>query len=160
EAARALTTAYLDRLRQIADPQNLVPGLAIAAVVALARRDETTALSLVAEIDGVTPDGSLSWRHFCLAEATRGCISPGDLDLARRLRRASGAAITRNEHSRKAADAILAEASGSQAEAAVLYSEAADRWQDFSNVVERAHALLGEGRALCLLGRPEASGPL
>src|SRR5262249_30529762 len=123
-------------------------------------RDETTALSLVAEIDGVTPDGSLSWRHFCLAEATRVCISAGDLDLARRLRRASGAAITRNEHSRKAADAILAEASGSQAEAAVLYSEAADRWQDFSNVVERAHALLGEGRALCLLGRPEASGPL
>jgi len=38
--------------------------------------------------------------------------------------------------------------------------EAAVRWQEFGNVPERAHALLGQGRCLCGLGRPEAELPL
>src|SRR5919197_671926 len=56
--------------------------------------------------------------------------------------------------------AELAEAAGEQSEAAALYAEAAERWQEFGNVPERAYALLGRGRCLAALGKPEAEGPL
>ena len=44
--------------------------------------------------------------------------------------------------------------------AVTLYAEAASRWQVFGNVPERAYALLGQGRFLRVLGRPEALEPL
>jgi class 3 adenylate cyclase/tetratricopeptide (TPR) repeat protein len=158
--ARALTSAYVDRLRQIGDPQNLVPSLAIAAVVALGSADPARALSLVAEIDEVAGDDSIEWRHFCLAEATRVCMAAGDLGPARRLRQSSTKTTPRNEISRTAADAILAEASGALTDSARLYGDAAARWKEFGNVPEQAHALLGEGRVLLALGRPGAAESL
>ena len=51
-------------------------------------------------------------------------------------------------------------APASYEEAAELYAEAASRWQEFGNVPERAHALLGQGRCLRALGRPGAEEPL
>jgi class 3 adenylate cyclase len=159
-AARALTDAYLARLRLIADPQNLVPGLAIAAVVALANGDTAAALSLVAEIDVVTADDSMEWRHFCLADATRVCVAADHLSLARQLRQSSNATTPRNEISRITADAILAEASGLPADAVRLYSQAAERWQRFGNIPERAHALVGEGRAMLASSVGGACAPL
>jgi hypothetical protein len=56
--------------------------------------------------------------------------------------------------------AQLAEAAGERAEAASLYAEAAERWRDFGNVPERAYALLGQGRCLAALDKPEAEEPL
>ena len=49
---------------------------------------------------------------------------------------------------------------GDHAEAAALYAEAAARWQEFGNVPEHAHALLGQGRCLLALGDPAAEQPL
>jgi hypothetical protein len=158
--ARALTAVYVDRLREIGDPQTLVPGLAIAAVVALASADPARALSLVAEINDVTGDDSILWRHFCLAEATRVCMAAGDIGLARRLRQSSTKTTPRNEIGRTAADAVVAEASDAPIDAARLYGDAAARWKEFGNVPEQAHALLGEGRVLLALGRPGATESL
>ncbi|MDQ3857275.1 MAG: hypothetical protein M3327_02335 [Actinomycetota bacterium] len=46
------------------------------------------------------------------------------------------------------------------AEAAALYAHAADRWEEFGTVPEHAYALLGQGRCLAALGKPEAEAPL
>jgi uncharacterized delta-60 repeat protein len=54
----------------------------------------------------------------------------------------------------------LAEHAGDHADAAILYAEAAARWQEFGNVPERAHAHLGQGRCLLALNRAEAEQPL
>ncbi len=46
-------------------------------------------------------------------------------------------------------------------EAAVgLFQEAAERWEQFGHVPERAYALLGQGRCLKALGDPAANRPL
>jgi len=64
------------------------------------------------------------------------------------------------EHALSACRAQLAEAAGERAEAAQLYAEAAERWCTFGNVPERAYALLGQGRCLAALGKPDADEPL
>jgi hypothetical protein len=63
-------------------------------------------------------------------------------------------------HTVTACRAQLAEAAGSQAEAAALYAESARSWHEFGDVPERAYALLGHGRCLVALGKPEAEEPL
>ena len=65
-----------------------------------------------------------------------------------------------SEHALSASRAQLTEAAGEHAEAAQLYAEAAERWREFGNVPERAYALLGQGRSLAALGKPEAEEPL
>lgn len=159
--ASELTASYLDRLREIGDPQSLVPGLATAALVALATGDPSRATSLVAEIDKVEGGRSREWRHYCLPETTRICIQAGDLELAHKIRRSEvQRPVRQHELTRVSADAILAEASGELASASQLYADAAARWQQFGHVPERAHALLGHGRVALALGQPAASEPL
>ena len=46
------------------------------------------------------------------------------------------------------------------ADAARLYREAGERWQQFGNLPERAYALLGQGRCLRALGDASAEVPL
>jgi hypothetical protein len=65
-----------------------------------------------------------------------------------------------HDHALCACRAQLAEVSGTHAEAAALYAEACDRWREFGDVPERAYALLGFGRCLVRLARPEAERPL
>jgi hypothetical protein len=64
------------------------------------------------------------------------------------------------EHAVCAARAQLAEHAGDHARAATIYAEAAAGWQEFGNVPERAHALLGQGRCLIALGDSAAEQPL
>jgi hypothetical protein len=64
------------------------------------------------------------------------------------------------EHALVACRALLAEAAGDDTQATTLYAEAAERWREFGNVPERAYALLGQGRCLAALGKPEAEAPL
>ena len=64
------------------------------------------------------------------------------------------------EHTLTACRAQLAEAAGEVGDAASLYAQAAVRWSEFGNVPERAYALLGQGRCLAALGKPEAEAPL
>src|SRR5437763_540845 len=58
------------------------------------------------------------------------------------------------------AHAQLAETTGDHTAAAQLYQRAAERWRQFGNVPERAYALLGHGRCLTTLGKPDAEAPL
>ena len=65
-----------------------------------------------------------------------------------------------HQHALCAAAAIVLEAEGDHEEALAGYGEAATRWDRFGVVPERARALLGQGRCLLVLGRPEAKEPL
>ena len=56
--------------------------------------------------------------------------------------------------------AIQAERAGEGAGAAALYADAAERWEQFTEVIEQAHALLGHGRCLAAVGDPGADSPL
>jgi hypothetical protein len=56
--------------------------------------------------------------------------------------------------------ALEAERAGDYAEAAALHADAADRWEQFTEAIEQAHALLGQGRCLAAIGDPAADAPL
>jgi len=58
------------------------------------------------------------------------------------------------------ARALLAEADGDLDGAARLHDQAADGWQAYGHRAEQAQALLGAGRCLRRLGRPEAAARL
>ncbi len=81
----------------------------------------------------------------------RTALAAGDPDLAERLADGLEPRYPLREHALCAARAQLAEHAGDHADAAVLYAEAAARWQQFGNVREYAYALLGQGR--CLVAR-------
>ncbi len=68
--------------------------------------------------------------------------------------------VARQQHARMTVRAIQAERAGDHATAAALYANAADRWEQFTEVIEQAHALLGDGRCLVAAGDRGADMPL
>ncbi|MBA3331520.1 MAG: hypothetical protein H0T39_11765 [Actinobacteria bacterium] len=90
----------------------------------------------------------------------RTALAADDPALATRLTDGLEPRYPLDAHALCAARAQLAEYAGEHAHAAALYDEAAARWQEFGNVPERAHSLLGQGRCLLALGRPGAEQPL
>ena len=98
-----------------------------------------------------TLDSSLRW--YGSARRRR----PG---LGKAPRRGAEADLPASRARPLAARAQLAEHGGEYADAASLYAEAAAHWQEFGNVPERAHALLGEGRCLLAIGEAKAGEPL
>ena len=95
-----------------------------------------------------------------LAATLRTALAAGDPALAKRLAGGLQARYPLDEHALCAAQALLVEHTGDHAVAATLYAEAAARWRQFGNVLEHAHALLGEGRCLLALADPAAEQPL
>jgi hypothetical protein len=88
-----------------------------------------------------------------LPEMIRTAVACEDLTLAKRLASRLEPVYPLNEHALCAARAILAEAKGDTDQASILYADAADRWEGFGMVPERAFALLGQGRCLLALER-------
>ena len=138
-------------VREIGDPQLLVPGLAAAAVAEAARRDDPASLLLVRELDALTR-GSPIWRDFCLVWPARIAIAAGEPELAAAFLDAPENDAEWSRCARLTASAMLAEARGDRDEASALYREVAERWDAYGSVVERAYALLGLGRC----GDPKA----
>jgi len=138
--------ALLPRARQSGDPQVLVPGLATAALVASARGDGRKALEYVSELEHVTGAGSLTFRSGCLTWPVRIATAAAELALAEAFLEGSEHRSAWDAGARPTALANLAEARGRVDEAAALFAQAAERWDDYGSVVERAYALLGLGR--------------
>ena len=63
-------------------------------------------------------------------------------------------------HATVAANASIAEAEGDLQAALGGYTDAARRWERFGVVPEQAFALLGRGRCLLELGRPNEASPV
>jgi tetratricopeptide (TPR) repeat protein len=131
-----------------------VLGPAAAARLALGAPDQAS--TLLTEIEGTQGARDLPYYSRQLAAMQRTALAAGDPELARRLAHGLEPRYPVREHALCAAHAQLAEHDGDHADAAVLYAEAAARWQQFGVVPEQAHALLGHGRCLVALADPGA----
>jgi tetratricopeptide (TPR) repeat protein len=156
-AARDLARRVLPRAREIDDLQQLVPALVNAALVEHATGDRPAAMALVSEAAQLTA-GRAGGRRFLgqvLADMVRVAAASAP-ELARSLLETADTSATRYRLTATTARAILAEVAGDQEEAADLYAEAAAGWATYRHAHEHALALLGQGRCLVQLGRPEA----
>jgi tetratricopeptide (TPR) repeat protein len=155
-AARDLSGRVLPRAREIDDLQQLIPALVNAALVAQATGDQAAALDLVTEAAQLAADRA-GGRRFLgqhVADMVRVAAVPAP-SLARELVDGAERTATRYRLTATAAAAALAEAIGDLEAAAPLYAQAAEGWSGYPQVLEHALALLGQGRCLTRMGRPE-----
>jgi tetratricopeptide (TPR) repeat protein len=131
-----------------------------AAALVLAQDAPSEARELLTELAESARTHRTPYYARQLGTAVRAALLAGDGAVAERLARSLEPHSPLDEHALRAARAALAEHAGDHEEAAALYANAASRWQEFGNVPERAHALLGQGRCLRALGRPGAEEPL
>jgi class 3 adenylate cyclase len=130
------------------------------AAMALAAAAPEEACALLEELVGTVGARETTYFSRQLPVMVRTALATGDDALARRLADRFEASYPGDEHSLCASQAQLTEATGDQTEAVTLYAEAAQNWQEFGNVAERAYALLGQGRCLHALRDPAADQPL
>jgi hypothetical protein len=124
------------------------------------KRQPEQAQALLNELDQLAATRTDLDYASLLPSLLRVALALDDPPLARRLTIGVEPITPSHEHALASAQAQLAEAAGDHTAAAQLYHEAAERWQRFGNVPERAYALLGEGRCSAALGKPEAEEPL
>ncbi len=162
DGLRSIEEEFLARARHIRDPQILVPALGIAVVIEHAAGRLRSAVRLVHELHDAAAAGTGTFPvAVFLPEALRACASAGELEFGGRLLGGVEIPTPRHEHCLLTARAILAEAQGALEEASSLHRKAAERWEKYGHVPERAQALLGLGRSLVGLGAGvEALGPL
>ncbi len=157
QAARTLARALLPRAREIDDLQLLVPALAVAAAVEQAAGQRKAARGLVEEVQRLVGDrgGGRWYLGQQVADLVRVGVAVGQRATAAALAAQADDGVARNRYGLLSARAALAEADGALEEAALRYDEAAARWAGYGHQLERARALLGAGRCLLALGRPE-----
>ena len=160
-AAAAVVDELLPQARKIDDLQVLVPALVTAALLQTAAGREADGLRLATEADRVTRarDGGRWYRGQQLADLARIATRTGDRLLAGSLA-GDHQVYARHRHAADSARALLTELDGDLEEAASLHDRAAAGWERFGHVAERGQALLGAGRCLRRLGRPEAAARL
>jgi len=143
-AAATVSDANLSRARGIDITQVIGPALPIAASVAFARGDVAGTRALLQELAHVGA-GKPAIRLWYLPEALRVAVAIGELSLAHELAAGLEPVLARELNGIASAEAILAEAAGDD-RALDLYRRAAERWDEYGSIVERAHALAGAGR--------------
>jgi class 3 adenylate cyclase/tetratricopeptide (TPR) repeat protein len=139
-------------------PEVIALAFTATAQLLLAQSQPKQAHALLRELDQLVPyrtDLAIS-----LPSLLRLAFALDDPPLAERLATGIEPITTFHEHTLASAKAQLLEGAGKHAEAALLYDDAADRWQQFGNLPERAYALLGRGRCLHALRDPAAEQPL
>jgi class 3 adenylate cyclase len=159
EASPTEANWLVDATRESSAADVVVFGLAVAAG-ALAGEAPERACAVLAELEQVTGARESPYYAKQLAAMVRTALASGDAALARRLADVFAPRYPLEEHALCSARAQLAEYAGEHANAATLYAEAAEHWREFGNVPEHAYALLGQGRSLLALDRPDAEGPL
>jgi len=160
EAAPGIADWLVETVRANAMADVTVEVLAAAAAARLAAGAFEQARALLAELEQTPGARETPYYARQLAAMLRTALAAGDPELAERLAEGLEPLFPLREHALCAARAQLAEHASDHAEAANLCAEAAARWQEFGNVPERAHALLGQGRCLRALGRSGAEQPL
>jgi hypothetical protein len=148
------------RARKSGDTTLCAVAFTTAAAVLLARGHHQQAQALLAELEQITNIRAEPYYASVLSELVRTALAVGDPDLASRLVAGVEPRTPLAQHALCHCRAQLTEATGEHAKAVALYADAAQALGKFGNVPERAHALLGRGRCLAALGRPERKAPL
>ena len=146
--------------RENGEPQTYALAFVAGARLVVAQGRRRQANALLVELEQAVGIRSDPYYAFALPEIVRTAYALGQPELAARLVDGVQPVTPLFEHALAACGAQLAEAVDDHARAALLYAEAATRWQEFGNVPERAYALLGQGRCLAALGKPGAEAPL
>jgi class 3 adenylate cyclase/tetratricopeptide (TPR) repeat protein len=161
---QAQAPAAGDRLAAAAgetgEPQLLALGLAAASRLLLAQGEGERATGLLSELEQTPGTRSEPYYAALLAGLVRSALALNDPKLAAKLVHGVEPRAPLHDHALCACRAQLAEAAGTHADAAALHAEASERWHEFGDAPERASALVGQGRCLVRLGRPEAEQPL
>jgi class 3 adenylate cyclase/tetratricopeptide (TPR) repeat protein len=159
QQAAPLVEEFLPRARDVGDLQVLVPALVAAAKLAVARDDLSHAAKLAREFEEATQTGAPNYRARYLPEFVSIALAAGDPELAATFLQTEYTASGRTAHSVTAARALIAEGTGDLDGALALHEEAASRWAEHGFVLGRAESLLGVGRCLVALGRPQEATP-
>jgi hypothetical protein len=157
--SRAAAEELVRAARESGGIEPVVFAFAAAAAI-LAVDAPGDACSLLQELEETEGSREPTSYRRELAGMVRTALAAGDRTLAERLAAQFEPRYPIDEHAICAVRAQLSEHAGELGEAASLYGHAATRWQEFGHVLERAHALLGRGRCLVALGKPEAEQPL
>jgi class 3 adenylate cyclase/tetratricopeptide (TPR) repeat protein len=149
------------RARQLGEPQYLGGLLGLAAIAQAVAGEAGVAASLLEDLE-LVPNVRHTLDYLrTLPDLVRVAIAAGNPDLGARLADGLTPVYQLDRYALITARALLAERHAECAEAAGLFTEAANAWQRFEVPWERAQALLGKGRCLLTLGRPtEAQQPL
>jgi class 3 adenylate cyclase/tetratricopeptide (TPR) repeat protein len=131
-------------------------GAAPALLTAGRIREARELLDVVAGNEG--HDHSEYCHH--LPRLARAAHALEDDDLLFRLAAGVPDVLPRQQHAHVVVRAIEAERAHEHRRAAALYADAAGRWEQFTELIEQAHALLGQGRCLVAVGDPGADRPL
>jgi hypothetical protein len=158
--AVSITDWLVETTRATGTADATVEAFAAAAAGRLAQGLPEQARALLGELEQTPGARETSYYARQLGAMLRTALTAGDPELAARLADRLEPVFPLREHALCAARTQLAEAADDHARAATLYAEAAERWREFGNVPERAHALLGQGRCLAALGKPEGAEPL
>jgi len=160
DGASALVDDFMDRAREIADPQVVAPAAVAAAFIEHVRGDGEAALAFVREYEDAT-EARPVFRSQFLAEAVRVCAAESGAGRAEALTRGVVADTARSRAALATARLVIAEARERLEEPAAEFAEVAGAWEVQGCQVERAHMLLLGGRCLVGLGRGgEAARPL
>ncbi len=159
--ARSRIDRALAPAREVDDAQVLAPALVCAALVERAEGNDQTAIELLEEFEARTSDRASIYRALWIADVARTCAATGAVALANRLLTDLEVVAPRHVYGVTTARAVIAESEQRLDEALAGYSEVAQRWGDFGNVVEEGYARLGLGRCLRQRNRPgEANASL
>lgn len=141
------------------DPLWLAYAAAGVVPALLAAGDTGATQALLDEIAAAPIHHNPEYVHELPAFA-RAANTLTDPDLVARLAADVPDTLPAQQHALATIRAIQAEQAGDYQEAVGLYADAAQRWEQFTGVLEQAHALLGQGRCLTLIGDPAADQPL
>jgi class 3 adenylate cyclase len=150
----------LEAARDSGQPQYLAFAVAAAAPLLHAQAHTGQARTLLAELDQMRASRTDPVYASLLPGLVRSALALDDPGLATSLTDGVQPLTPLHQHALTTSQAHLAEASGNHTQAASLYAQAAQQWQQFGTVPETAYAHLGQGRCLHNLGNPEAETPL
>ena len=142
------------------DTSLVVSGLGAAALVRAGIGQDEAAVALLTELEAYPGAHDNPNYTDMLPALVRAALGIADSALAERLARGLQPRNPYARHALVAANAALTEARGDLQSAAGSYADAADRWERFGVVPERAFALLGWGRCLLGQGRPTEALPI
>jgi hypothetical protein len=120
--------------------------------------DVDGARTLMTELAAPGDAGTYYW-FMVLPTLVRGALEIGEVGLAEALHHRVEPQVPSTVTAAAFAAAALLEARGDHAGAVDVYADVARSWDDNGMLAELAYALLGHGRSLSALGRPQDARP-